>query len=296
MTRSIDVGRLAPGNQWDQAMIDDLFSNRLHSTGLRFKRTDGYPQSDGCCLVIPGRYWAGHQERISEAIARYSWVLAFRMGDEEDQFDISRVTHPNIQWWVQTPRPDRYYGNARFIGVGYSPHFSQMDPVHIIPKLDVFLSAQETHARRKRCFDALDVYLADKDPLASRSVVNATAGFTQGLDRSEYVTLMQSTKIAPCPSGPESQDSFRVYEALQSRCVPIVDGITPGYPATGYWERIFPDCPFPIIDNYANLPGYIEDQLALWPKNANKIAAWWMRQKRRMSEWLIEDLSALGAI
>ena len=84
----IPVGRLAPTGQWDQNLLVELFANRVYPTGLEFSLTEGYPTGvDGCCLIIPGRYWHKDTDRINEAIATYRWVLAFRASDEEDWFD-----------------------------------------------------------------------------------------------------------------------------------------------------------------------------------------------------------------
>jgi hypothetical protein len=284
----IHVGKLPPGDQWDQTLLDQLLDGTLHPHGLDTRHHLGYPQSDGCVLVVPGRYWAGHEAEISEACEAYRWLLLIRSGDEEDLFDIRAIKHPNVKFWVQTPRIDRDYGDARLFGVGYTPHFTDLpsEPNH--KPLDVFLAAQRTHQRRQECFDALQ-------PGKSRTII-ATAGFTQGLEHGEYAEQMVRAKVAPCPSGPASPDSFRVYEALQAHCVPIVDDITPGYDSRGYWRRLFPDVPFPVLTNYSDLSGYVEDQLRLWPANANRIAAWWMRKRRAMSHWLVDDLTALGAL
>src|ERR1700757_1055580 len=98
----IHVGYLAPADCWDQNIVSLLTSNQLYPTQLQFKRSAGYPNADvGCILVIPGGSWAGHHATISEAIAIYDWVLAFRVSDECDKFDIDRIWHPNLRWWVQ---------------------------------------------------------------------------------------------------------------------------------------------------------------------------------------------------
>ena len=286
---TIPVGRLAPGDQWDQNLLDRLFANELHHTGIDFRRVDGYPNTDGCVLIVPGRYWT--PERVNEALGRYRWLLLIRTGDEEDRFDVSRINHPNIRLWVQTPRTDRQYPEARLFGVGYPPHFNGI-PVGAQRKpLDVFLSAQDTHQRRHECFEALKLL-----PDAVSRDVTATQGFTQGIDPGEYARQMVSAKVAPCPAGPASPDSFRVFEALEAHCVPIADDITPGYDSAGYWRMLFPDAPFPVLRDYESLPGYITEALAQWPANANRITAWWMRRKRQMARWLVEDLEALGAL
>lgn len=286
----ISVGWLDPVGCWDQHIVKLLTTNRLWPTGLEFAHTEGYPDSDGCCLVIPGRYHAD-DERIADidnAIARYDWVLGFRVSDEEDLFDIHQIAGPErTRWWVQTPRVDREYGDARLFGVGFPPHFDELPADPPEKTTNAYLAAQNTHRRRQAAFNAL-AHIPNSTSLP-------TVGFTQGVEPRHYTEGMLAAKVAPCPAGPASPDSFRVYEALQAHCVPIADDITPGYDSAGYWRMLFPDCPFPILTDYNNLAGWVKDQLHQWPENANRVAAWWMRQKRRYTQWLREDLQALGA-
>lgn len=285
----IPVGHLAPSGCWDENLLTRLFDNELYPTGLEFKHYAGYPNTDGCVLIVPGRYWHERIHDIDDAIASKKWVLLIRTGDEEDLFDVNQVAHPNARFWVQTPRTNRSYGDARLFGVGFPPHFNDL-PVEPPEKLlDVFLSCQNTHERRHAAFEVLET-----DDV--RWVVNETQGFTRGFGATDYASLMTAAKIAPAPAGPESPDTFRTYEALEAHCVPIADDVTPRYPSTGYWERIFPGCSFPVYTDTANLPGYCQDALNGWPANANRIAAYWMRYKWRLSHWLRDDLEALGAL
>jgi len=286
----ITVGRLAPFDQWDQNMLDLLFANELYATGLEFKRVDGYPvKADGCVLIIPGRYWFEKTNAISEAISRFEWVLAIRTGDEENLLDPEKVYHPNIRWWVQNPKVGfDYPEGSRFMGCGFPSHFNQLTQQE--RDTDVFLSAQNTNARRNECFTALG------ELRRGNKIVEPTAGFTQGMEPADYAVKMCATKIAPAPSGPESPDSFRLFEALEAHCVPIADDLSPKSDSEGFWRMVFPDAPFPIITDYRDLPGYAMDQMALWPANANRIAAWWMAQKRAMAKNLNADLQLLGAL
>lgn len=287
----IPVVRLAPHRQWDQTLLDDLISGALWAHGIEFERMDAYPrEADGILLVVPGRYYADHTAEISEAIAKFRWVLVFRVGDEEDLLDPSKIVHPNLKWWIQTPRVARDYGTARFLPLGFSPHFRTLPSEPPSKHLGLFLSAQCTHDRRRQAFEAL--YESGRDMLGYAA---ATEGFTQGMPPSEYARLMCSAKVAPAPSGAVSPDSFRLWEALEAHCLPVADDISPVRSGEGYWRMLLPDAPFPILTDYANLPGWIDDLLADWPRNANRIAAWWMTRKRMMADSLREDLVALGA-
>lgn len=285
----IPVGRLAPKDQWDQNILDRLFDNTLYPTGLEFKRHEGYPTTNGCVLIIPGRYWWEKTNQISESISRYDWVLAIRTGDEENLFDPDKVFHRNIKWWIQTPHLGfDYPEGSRFLGVGFPPHFNNLKQQE--RDTDVFLAAQNTHQRRRECFTALATVKR------INAVVQPTDGFTHGMAREEYATWMCSAKVAPAPSGPASPDSFRLFEALESHTVPIADDLAPGQSEEGFWRMVFPDAPFPILNSFVQLPGYVRDQLCAWPNNSNEIAAWWIRQKRRMSRSIRQDLTELGAL
>lgn len=283
----IPAGYLAPAGCWDQTMVDDLLDGTLWPHGLDIRREVGYPQADGI-LVVPGRYWAGHEDQISKVVERYAWLLLIVTSDEEALFDIGKIEHPNVRFWQQTPRTDREYRDARLFGVGYTPHFRDIPADPPDKTTDVYLAAQNTHCRRQAAFNAL--------AHIPNSTLIPTVGFTQGVEPHTYTQGMLSAKVAPCPSGPASPDSFRVWEALQAHAIPIADDISPGYDSAGYWRMLFPDGPFPILSDYNCLPGWIGDQLCEWPANSNRIQAWWMREKRRMALNLREDLAALGAL
>lgn len=281
----IHVGHLAPAGCWDQNIVRLLLDGQLYPHSLRVRHHAGFPNMEGgAVLLIPGRYWHGQVDQINEAITRYDWVLAFRVSDEEDLFDIEQIVHPNLRWWVQTPR-NADYGNARLFGVGFPPHFNHLEPRE--RHLNVFLSAQDTHARRHDCFDSLDGLPASKP-----GRVHRTPGFTQGMDPVEYRDCMLAAKIAPAPSGAVSVDSFRVWEALEAGALPVADTVSPADGRTYYWQRLFGEVPFPTVEDWSQVSwaGLLED----WPASA--VTAWWARQKRTYRDWLIEDLTSLGAL
>lgn len=285
----ISVHCLPPGNQWDQTVVSELLADRLYHHGLTFRRHDTWPDSDGLVLIIPGRYWYHRTDELTDALVRYQWVLAIRTGDEEDLLDVSEVVHPNLRWWVQTPRVDRDYGDARLFGVGYAPVFANLPAEPPPPRHNAFLSAQKNHDRRHDFFDHLD-------DLGPNCLVTATDGFTHGMTPHDYADVLTASRAALAPSGPYTPDTFRAYEALQSHTVPIVDDVATYNPTPGYWRRLFPDAPFPIVTNLNDLTGYTHDTLDDYPHRHNRVAAWWMRQKHALTGWLRDDLSALGVI
>jgi hypothetical protein len=292
----IAVIALPPGDQWDQHLLDLLLSNRLYPTGLEFTRAERvpWPDTDGLVLIIPGRYWHARADIgiINKICARYQWILAIRTGDEEDLFDITAIDHPNIAWWIQTPKVGKDYGDAQLLPLGFGPHFSEMDTEVPDKALDVFLSAQNTHQRREECFAACTIALALLPDAAT--IIGETDGFTRGLPPQVYARSMVAAKVAPAPSGAVSPDSFRLWEALEAHAVPIADDMSPTYDSTGYWALMCPQAPFPVLVDHIDLPGYIEAELAAWPRNANRVTAWWINYKRALAHRLRADLDRLA--
>ncbi|MCM6774985.1 hypothetical protein NDR87_26430 [Nocardia sp. CDC159] len=288
----IAVVRLEPGDQWDQNMLDRLLAGELYPHSVPVEYREPWPDADGIVLIVPGRYWHDRCAEITAEITRYRWVLAVRTGDEESLLDISKIEHPNLRWWVQTPRWPRDRAAHRLLPLGYPPHFNDLPAVTRPDKnLRVFLSAQNSHPRRHEAFEALATIDRARMPM----VVRETGGFAQGMPPDEYAFLMATARVAPAPAGAVCPESFRVYEALESHTIPIADDLSPVYDSRGYWTMLFPDTPFPTLTRYSDLPGYLEDALADYPRLANRVAAWWIGRKRRLAGWLRTDLAALGA-
>ena len=291
----IPVGWIAPSEKcWDTNMLRRLLDGDLYPHGLQVKHHAGYPNCDGPIgLVVPGRFWAQHTDQINEAIQRFVSVLLMVTSDEEAWFDARLIEHPRVKFWIQTPRPGHEYPEgARFFGVGFTPHFNE-PPTELPEKtVDVVLSAQDTHERRHRCFEALEPYRS-----SPTCQIVPTRGFSKGVPPWCYARDMLAAKVAPCPSGAVSVDSFRVWEALEAGAVPIVDTVSPVDGETTYWGRLFSEpVPFPVYSGAAFLPSLIDEVLNDWPAVANRVQAFWMRYKRQLSIWLREDIEALGAL
>lgn len=281
---------------WDFAQLERLFSGDLWQvpSSFTFQHYEGFdtlPEAtEVAVVVIPAQHQVDYIQQLNQDLLRFKKVLLILAGDEEARFDWRKVEHPSVKFWVMSPRPGlEYPEGARFIGEGPAPdaykYLPQLQADHIRP-LDWFLAGQITHDRRQQCAKQLR-------GLKGGQLIE-TPGFTQGLRHQDYYAKLASAKVAPCPSGPGTADSFRFYEALEAGCVPIADDLTPrsGDPG-GYWHLIYPDAPFPILRDYDDLPGYIEDAVKQYPWINNRIGAWWLAQKRQLAYGLHEDLAEL---
>lgn len=297
MTREVDVWWLsfAPNTPshgyWDQAMLDDLLANVLWDTGLVFiDHTEERPDCDGCVVVVPGRSHGGFEAAVSRELARYEWVLLVVTGDEERVFDWRAVTHPRMKVWVQTPRPNDHDADG-FLPVGYTPH-----TVHSTSEVRVrnwVFMGQVTHRRRRECV------------MAARELPGGflveSESFTAGLPHNEYSQRLTQAVMALCPSGPVCVDTFRVWEALEAGCVPVVDTRTPNENATWYWDMLLgknDTPPWLWVDDWAELDGVLTEGTlqVMFHGLQVRTRAWWGRYKARLATQFARDVRDLAGI
>jgi hypothetical protein len=89
---------------------------------------------------------------------------------------------------------------------------------------------------------------------------------------------MSETIFAPCPAGWENLDSFRVCEALEAGCIPIVER----RPFYDYFRHVFGDHPMLTVADWSEAPALIaglsKDRGAL-DRRRRACARWWQDYK-----------------
>lgn len=233
-------------------------------------------------VVIPARMQADIVDKLNKELAKLEYVLAILTGDEESSFPWRELLHPRMQVWVMSPKVGEHDDAAGRIGSGYREETPKiLKEVGLQDRiLDWFFAGQVTHPVREQCVMQL------------RKMPNGrlveTNGFGKGLGYREYLENMARAKFVPCPSGPCTPDNFRLYEALESGCVPIADG-------GNYWPSLFgEEVPFPIISSWDILPDLMPQLLNDWLETSNKVFAWWQLYKRRLADKFENQWVALG--
>jgi len=245
---------------WDQCFISDIICS--------------LPDSDRKVFVVPGAYQASLVDDINMAINTRKQVLVFISSDEEGKFPVDKLEHPDMVTFVQ------YQGT---FPLGYTPKTRPtLKQIGYVEKtLPWFYAGQINHIRRAQMRDI--IVHCDNSP----SLFFPSEAFSTGLDPAVYFDMMAHSKAVPCPPGNVTQDSFRVYEALESGAVPIVDRFS-AQGMGNYWERLFPHAPFPIISSYKELPEAIDR--AQDPNLANQVFSWWMRKKMTIRQQMKDIL------
>lgn len=253
------VPELVDANYWDLTLLNDLL-------------VDESPRRE--VIVIPGAKQVDLIDDISMELAQYPKVLVVVTSDEENLFPIEKLYHPDMQVYVMYPRMERHRNVDGFMPQGYAPFTRRLvkESGMGAKSLDWLFAGQVTHQSRRECVEALRGLSGGK--------LIETEGFTQGLKPEEYTQYMCRAKIIPCPGGPNTPESFRFYEALEAGCIPIPENRI-------FWTMMFGEVPFPIVENWNQLPELINHYKDR-PDVNNECQAWWQCKKRELRMKLIE--------
>jgi len=276
---------------WDDALLEDLLS---YGEYKHFYTTADVPEGEGAIVKINGRTHTSPEdiEKINEEINRLPWVLFMETGDEESLFPWREIKHPLMKVWIMLPKLNMHDDVAFRMPNGYTTDTRKY--LREIGRkerdIDVSFVGQKNHPRRDQCVEALDGLQG-----YSKFRVATDAFGKLELNREEYMDILARSKVVLCPSGVESPDNFRLYEALEAGCVPIVDAFSTKHQAPGFWGIVLgDDLPFPIVNYWDELPAVLPELIANWTEISNKCYAWWQFFKRNMRVRLEDDVKELA--
>jgi hypothetical protein len=276
---------------WDQGLLEDIFKQGEYN---HLDSTNEVPDGEGAIVIINGRTHIEDAEKITADIFRLRWCLFIDTGDEEANFPWRDVKHPLMRVWMMLPRMNQHDDTHFKLPNGYRP--TTRDVLRRVGyqkrDIDYFFAGQVNHPRREQCVAALEEII----PQFPNGVILKTDGFgKEAINYDGYLSYMARAKIVPCPSGIESPDNFRLYEALEAGCLPVVDAFSTNFQTHGFWRYLFgDDIPFPIVSYWDKLPSMMPQLLAEWPERSAKCFAWWQQKKREIKYQLIDDVKELS--
>lgn len=286
---------------WDYQMIEDVLSGELWNCvdGYEYEfNYDNLPLGfdvRGGVVVIPARYHFDKVEEINEDIKGMDWVVLILVGDEDGAFPTEKIVHPNKKVYLMLPHKARENVD-RYIPNGYPANtrerMKKFGEEYLRKEKGWFFAGQVTHKRRKECVKELRSIPRE----VNNGLLIETEAFTQGVPLDEFQKFMVSSKVAICPSGAVVPDSFRLYEALEGGCFPIVDNKSPNDEVDDFWKLVFGDfeLPFMLVNSWKDIVGSINFHNDVYPHTANRVFAWWMKVKRDYCYGLRDDIASLG--
>jgi len=99
------------------------------------------------------------------------------------------------------------------------------------------------------------------------------------LDAKEMTQILSQTEFIPCPNGFVHPETYRVYEALECGCIPIVEN------TYKYYDRLFPNNPFLKVDKWKEAKEIIGEWRKIQvKKKSEECKLWWSKYKDNLQE------------
>ena len=207
-----------------------------------------------------------------------SKVFLFHLGDESGSYDLSSV-YKNCNYIWRTFCSNKYFENNKIkcIPIGCK---SGVLSKH---KNDRKYKWTFTGTPHKSSRHDLLFQLSDIKP----SFSHKTKKFNEKIiDVSEMSKILTSTEFMPCPNGFVHPETYRLYEALECGCIPIVEN------AYKYYDRLFPNNPFLKIDKWIEAKPIIkewkQDQIV---QKREECKTWWSQYKKKLQKFIMHNIN-----
>lgn len=244
-----------PRGYWDQRLLEELFENETHF------ETNAIPSMMEAVVVIPGAYQGEYIQEINNQLDMLERCTVIVTSDEENNFPIDKLHHKNMRIFADYYN-EKYKSAVNWLPIGPANIFDIPLPVKT---RDFAFAGQVTHPAREN-------YIKEIRSREDGFMIE-TQGFAQGLEPEDYYKLLASAKVVPSPAGNVSPDAFRTYEAITAGAVPI--------PTDPFWhDAVFGSVPFPVVDDFDQVNGYIDHAISRYPELNNKVQMWWLCEKR----------------
>jgi len=201
------------------------------------------------------------------------------LGDESGAYDSSLIYNKFNYVW-KTFCSNKYFNNKKVscLPIGYKSGTLFKKEVVERKYKWAFLGTPHKSSRHDLLFQ-----LSDIEP----SFSHKTKKFNEKIiDASKMSEILTSTEFIPCPNGFVHPETYRLYEALECGCIPIVEN------AYKYYDRLFPNNPFIKVDRWIEAKPIIRecgnDQIK---QKREECITWWSQYKKQLQEFTINKIN-----
>ena len=197
-------------------------------------------------------------------------MFLIHLGDESGAYNLSLIYNKfNFVW--RSFCSNRYFNNNKVscLPIGY--------------KSGTFFNKEVSERKYKWAFIGTPHKSSRHDLLFQLSGIepsffHKTKKFNEKIiEVDEMSTILSSTEFIPSPNGFVHPETYRVYEALECGCIPIVEN------AYKYYDRLFPNNPFLKVDKWMEAKHVIKEwgnkQIKQKREECN---TWWNQYKNQL--------------
>ena len=202
-----------------------------------------------------------------------SKIFLFHLGDETGIYNCTTI-YNNCDYIWRAFCLSRYFEDdkVKCIPIGYKTGVSKKQ-TNIRKYRWAFTGTPHKSSRHDLLFQFSDIkpFYCHKTKKFDEKIISVD-------DMSE---VLSSTEFIPCPNGFFHPETYRLYEALECECIPIVED------AYGYYDRLFPKNPFIKINKWLDAKSIIgswDEDLIIKKREECKI--WWSSTKNNIQDFI----------
>lgn len=263
------VWNRAKSVSWESTWIEYLFRNIPHTTIENLNHDQFIDNS----VIVDSLCWAPyHNSYVKELAARNFKFGLIHLSDETTRDNIDSYKH--CRFVLRNYFREQVADNVMHIPLGWNDGFTDATdngPITSRKHVWSFVGERWDHNRNVMAAEMSRV------PNGNLYVVHHTG---PRLNPTEMGKLYRDSIFVPCPRGAISMDNFRVTEALEAGCIPIVE-------KSDYWFKMHGD-DFPAlqISDWNTAPDLISKYL-ISPMELETLrlrcSRWWHDKKDQLT-------------
>tara|TARA_B100000029_G_scaffold393441_1_gene390778 strand:- start:37 stop:903 length:867 start_codon:yes stop_codon:yes gene_type:complete len=200
-----------------------------------------------------------------------SKIYLFHLGDEKTSNNLSAI-YKNCDFVWRAFCSNIYFENhlVKCIPIGYKTGVLNKELSNRKYKWS-FIGTPHKSSRHDLLFQFSDI---------KQSFCHKTEQFNKNIISVEKMSeVLSSTIFMPCPNGFVHPETYRVYEALECGCIPIVEN------TYRYYDRLFPKNPFIKVEKWADAKLIVMKWTDEQIKNKQEeCKSWWKKYKDNIQE------------
>ena len=207
-----------------------------------------------------------------------SKIFLIHLGDEPGQVNLDSI-YNNCDFVWRTFCSRKYFNNDKIscFPIGYKTGTVLQKYTEKRKYKWAFLGTQHKSSRHDLLYQLSNI---------KPSYCYKTEKFdAKPIEPKEMSEILSSTKFIPCPNGFVHPETYRLYEALECKCIPIVES------TYQYYDRLFPSNPFLKVDKWIEAKVIIEkwtdDQIT---KKQEECYKWWVAYKIQLLEFITNKI------
>jgi len=208
-----------------------------------------------------------------------SKIFLIHLGDEKGSHNLFPI-YNNCDFIWRAFCSNKYFINEKVmcLPIGYKSGVSLQKGIVERKYKWAFMGTPHKSSRHDLLFQ-----LSNIEPNFSHK----TKKFDKGIiEVDEMSKILSSTSFIPCPNGFVHPETYRLYEALQCECIPIVED------SYKYYDRLFPDNPFLKVEKWIDAKEIIInwEEKKITDKR-KECSDWWKKYKKKIQEVIFNKIN-----